>query len=103
MMHLFGGHGGRRAPGNCTLKRAAQVYIMAPCMTLATAFFREYLGTRRLICLARPVAATKLREDAGRALSAYSGQLSAWRSAVSFRTNTVSMRLISVVRSASCS
>jgi hypothetical protein len=24
---------------------------MAPCMTLATAFFREYLGTRRLICL----------------------------------------------------
>ncbi len=40
-----------RAPGNCTLKRAAQVYIMAPCMTLATAFFREYLGTRRLIRL----------------------------------------------------
>src|SRR5438093_11071115 len=24
---------------------------MAPCMTLATAFFREYLGTRRLIGL----------------------------------------------------
>src|SRR5262245_6899236 len=40
-----------RAPENCTLKRAAQVYIMAPCMTLATAFFRAYLGPHRLICL----------------------------------------------------
>jgi hypothetical protein len=29
---------------------------MAPCMTLATAFFREYLGTRRLICLSTAMA-----------------------------------------------